>query len=402
MNTTERQIPIPAASERHAWARSELGLPEDSQPRAARRRFLERLREREFVPQESLVEAWEQLERQGTSTDSADRRLPMAFAYERPRQLLDEVEKFAKVFFDLKVSERESRYRRLALECQCWPAVQARLLRLRSAQKLTWPDASYESSDVQQILGWIRELYILAGPPSVARRQAILAEMAAAKIFPIAVAGRRLREKFGDVRALMPSFIAALDTQLVASKEEPADVVFVDQPASPVNVTSTWTPNPALPQVTPIPYTPYEAPSWNWGGSRFVVGIVIFLAIAFFNMMRAGSNNRPNTPVNYPTYTPSYNPSTNPAQSDELRRILDDIQKKNENLPPFERMKRFEEDDPDGTSPLSLPPELDPSLSSPFAPTPATPRAPERTTPGPVIPGPRIPSNPNPGGSRFP
>lgn len=173
----------PSHTEPITWALDALGLPPDATTKAVRSAIVEQLEEADLSPPPIVIEVIEILApyAAGDSSNPQHRSVipqvrvpPAAFYRHCERQLREEVEAFAKQFFELPVSERQATWARLAEQAQPFPAVMLRLQALRPALDLIPPKIAFEEH--QALADVCMQLFVMRPAMRAAARNALMAQ----------------------------------------------------------------------------------------------------------------------------------------------------------------------------------------------------------------------------------
>lgn len=159
------------------WAAEQLQLSPHASADEVRAAWLRRLRADDFVPTSEsrwAVEALLQRQPEGGWMTKADEA---ASRWEEER-LRGEVEAFALGFWDMPTDERRQRWQMLMQRCAFAPALCARLRRLEAGLHV---DSSnpIDGKKVIELVGHVRELFVLRPGPRARARQALLHRMRA-------------------------------------------------------------------------------------------------------------------------------------------------------------------------------------------------------------------------------
>ena len=145
---------------RLGWARETLGVTDGSLAEV-RQRMLQVVTDEDFVPPESVHQAFRTLEADAAGVAELDD--PPAFAIDFERQLRQEVESFAAGMFSLSISERRFKWERLYEQSEHSQRVRTRLDQLRAAVAADASVLNTRSERTQRLARYLCELS--AQPP---------------------------------------------------------------------------------------------------------------------------------------------------------------------------------------------------------------------------------------------
>jgi hypothetical protein len=188
------------------WAAQCLGLSENASSAEARRAYLRKLRESDFLPPCSLHRALRILDGKRASVEPDEEWL-----LEEEGRLRAEVASFAEAFFTLSVSQRRQRWEALLSQCQHVLPLSARLQALKAGLEVENPGLPLDESLRGQLAEHLLQSFPLPPLAQAVCRQAFLRRIED----PAAAADRKAWEKAARyLRAEWPAF-AALDGELV-------------------------------------------------------------------------------------------------------------------------------------------------------------------------------------------
>lgn len=312
---------------RLAWARETLGVTEGSLAEV-RQRMLRIVTDEDFVPPESIVQAFRTLEADAAGVAEVDD--PPAFAIDSERQLRREVETFAARMFSLSVSERRAKWERLYARSEHSQRARTRLDQLRAAVAADVSVLNTRPERTQRLARYLCELS--AQPPKErAKYRSELLQSMESERGQWELAARELA-------AQHPTFID-LDRQLIGA--------ICTRPA------------PKPPAFTPE--RPVVATSSSSSSSRWAIVLAVIIVIGLLRFMIATSKPSPSTP----TF-----PSPPISTSEEFDKLMEEMRKnRDENIYKLPPMPTFEPPiDPEGLSPPPGAMPLEEGLPPPTSP----------------------------------
>ncbi len=185
------------------WAAEVLGVREDASPAEARRAYLGKLRERDFLPPPSWRQALRLLD--GAPAEPDDEWLA-----EEEDRLRTEVASFADEFFTLPAARRRERWDTLLSRCRGVPQLVVRLQSLKAGLEVESQGLPLDDSPRGRLAEQLLQTFPLPPLARAASRQAFLRRLEESS-----ADSRKLWEKAARyLRAEWPA-VAALDDELV-------------------------------------------------------------------------------------------------------------------------------------------------------------------------------------------
>jgi hypothetical protein len=312
-----------------AWAREQLGVPEAAGQSEIRQAFLKHIANEEFVPGDSIVEAFELLQ-----PDSAPIATNEYSRFER-LQADEQVEAFAGRFFSLPPNKRLEEWNKLHEACTTAPRAVAALNRLERSLSLDIERLRLQG-EMKELANLLCEQAVLP-PIKRADRRVEIIERCTSDPQPWERAAQRMKSRYRDV--------AELDWTLVEHL-------------------SNWSRSRKVMRKPPIVYAgpraPANRPSWNVDFNLakhwWLVGVVILIVA---NVVRVAIEPAINPSSGYmPSYRPPPPIPDSVLQDENLRRIFQELQSKRDNQSPSPRLPTVSEDRP------SLPVVQDPQTQA--------------------------------------
>ncbi len=197
----------PRLARRKGWASAQLNVALDASPDQVEATFLQRLRDDDFVPDESLLTAFKTMTESDADCVLLD--MPDSYRFNESLVLEEQIGAFAKEMFRCSPAERLRQWQQLRLECQDVPRMLVRLDGLKPGLALD-ASAHIDSPPLVRRLGdELLKLFVLTPTEKAVRRSEILASIEN-ELPDWEDAARTLIERFPDLRELDTQFVDEL------------------------------------------------------------------------------------------------------------------------------------------------------------------------------------------------